>query len=186
MTIRLLDVPAVDATPESVAPFGVLVREEVTAAIDIPYYRGRVIEGGDLGFTYNGEACLRTAQIVPGDPTVAWLERHLLLTQLFVGLGTNGFAMILVPPNHESGKDLPDLSDAVTFRFPPGSALLLHRGTWHDFPLATEGPVTLLIANSREVIDALQAAGRPRELHEGDVHKISLEDRFRVHLRPLL
>jgi len=87
MTICILEVPTVDATAESVAPFGVLVRDQVTAAIDIPYYPGRVIEGGDLGFHYNGRACLRTAQILPGDTTVSWLERHVLLTQLFVGLG---------------------------------------------------------------------------------------------------
>jgi ureidoglycolate lyase len=186
MTISILDVPVVDATPESVTPFGILVHDTVTAGMDIPYYRGRVIEGGDLGFQYNGRACLRTAQILPGDTTVAWLERHQQLTQLFVGLGGNEFAMVLAPPNHDVGADLPDLSAAVTLRFPPGSALLLHLGTWHDFPLATGGPVTLLVANSQEVVDTLGAAGRPRELHEGDVHKISLADRFGVHLRPRL
>lgn len=184
-TVRVLDVPFVDATAESVAPFGVLVHDQVTSVMDIPYYRGRVIEGGDLGFRYNGRACLRTAQVLPGDTTVAWLERHLLLTQLFVGLGGSEFSMVLAPPNHESGAELPDLSAAVALRFRPGSALLLHLGTWHDFPLATDGPVTLLIGNSQEVVDALQAAGRPRELHEGDVHKISLADRFGACLRPL-
>lgn len=186
MTMPLLEVPTVQATPESLAPFGVLVRDQVRPAMDIPYYPDRVIEGGDLGFHYNGRACLRTAQILSGDLTVSWLERHLLLTQLFVGLGSNEYLMILAPPNHDTGAELPDLSAAVTFRFPPSSALLLHRGTWHDFPLATTGPVTLLIANSQEVVDALQSAGRPRELHEGDVHKISLPDRFGVCLRPKL
>jgi ureidoglycolate lyase len=186
MPPRVIEVPVVDATPESVAPFGVLVREDVTPAMDIPYYQGRVIEGGDLGFQYNGRACLRTAQVLPGDTTVAWLERHLLLTQLFVGLGGNEFSMILTPPNHDAGAELPDLSAAVTLRLPPSSALLLHRGTWHDFPLATGGPVTLLIANSQEVVDALQAAGHPRELQEGDVRKVSLPDRFGAYLRPLL
>lgn len=184
MTVRVLDVPIVEATPESVAPFGVLVQDTVTAAMDIPYYPGRVIEGGDLGFRYNGQACLRTAQVLPGDTTVRWLERHLLLTQLFVGLGGSEFSMVLAPPNHHTGADLPELSAAVTLRFRPGSALLLHLGTWHDFPLATGGPVTLLIANSQEVVDALRNAGRPRELDEGDVHKISLIDRFGTCLRP--
>jgi len=184
MGLSIVEVSTVDATVESVAPFGVLVGDEVTAAMDIPYYQGRVIEGGDLGFSYHGRACLRTAKVLPGDPTVSWLERHLRLTQLFVGLGGRGFAMILAPPNHESGAELPDLSAARMVRFPAGSALLLHLGTWHDFPLATDGPVTLLIGNSQEVVDALESAGRPRELHEGDVHKVSLPDRFGVCLRP--
>ncbi len=41
-----------------------------------------------------------------------------------------------------------------------------------------------LVHGQQEAVDALQAAGRPRELHEGDDHKISLADRFGVRLRP--
>lgn len=181
----VVDLAVVDATPENVAPFGTLISEEVSSELDIPYYTGRVIEGGDIGFRYNGRASLRTAMVLPGGGSeVAWLERHLALTQLFVGRGTSPFVMVLAPPNHETGGTLPDLAAATALMFPGGSALMLHLGTWHDFPIAVDAPVSLLIANSQEVVDALHAAGRPRELDEGDVFKVSLPDRFGVTLCP--
>jgi len=179
--------PLVEATPETVAPFGTLVGTEVSAAIDIPYYPGRVIEGGDIGFRYRGRAALRTAQVLPGErPEVAWLERHLHLTQLFMGIAGGAYVMVMAPPNHEAGDQLPDLDAATALHFPAGSVLLLHAGTWHDFPIAVDRPVTLLLANSEEVVEALRTAGRPRELDEGDVQKVSLPERFGQALQPLV
>ena len=181
------ELPVLDATAELVAPYGRLITDDVTADIDIPYYRGRVVEGGDIGFEYRGAATLRTAKVLPGaDSTVLWLERHLYLTQLFVGLGTEPFVMVLAPPNHETGGDLPDLDAARALRIPAATGLLLHRGTWHDFPIACRGPVTFLLGNSAEVIDALRAAGTARELDQGDVYKISLPDRLATRLKVLL
>jgi hypothetical protein len=72
----------VQATPQTVAPFGTLVGIDVRPDVDIPYYPGRVIEGGDIGFHYHGRAALRTAQVLPGgQPEVGWLERHIHLTR---------------------------------------------------------------------------------------------------------
>ncbi|MFL5911486.1 MAG: ureidoglycolate lyase [Gaiellaceae bacterium] len=177
----------VDATPETVGPFGRLVGVEVRPDIDIPYYPGRVVEGGDIGFRYRGQAALRTAQVLPGgQPEVSWLERHMYLTQLFVAISGGAYVMVLAPPNHDADGQLPDLDAAVALRLPPGSVLLLHSGTWHDFPIAVDQPVTFLLANSAEVVEALRTAGRPRELNEGDVQKVSLPDRLGVTLRPLL
>jgi ureidoglycolate lyase len=178
-------IPVIDAIPETSAAFGTLITPDVTSRMEIPYYRGRVIEGGDIGFRYRGRACMRTARIMPSDTPVRWLERHQHLTQLFVGLGDAPFIMVLAPPNPDEPGDLPDLDATLALRVPAGSGLLLHRGTWHDFPIACDRPVSLLIANSEEVVDALQAAGRPRELHEGDVRKISLRERFGVELLPM-
>jgi ureidoglycolate lyase len=186
-TTAVRELPLIDATPETVAPFGVLVGQQVDAALDIPYYRGRVVEGGDIGFRYRGTAALRTAQVLPGGPaTVDWLERHLHLTQLFAGIAGGDYIMAMAPPNHDSGGTLPELDRATALRFRAGSVLLLHIGTWHDFPIAVDQPVTLLIANSAEVVEALRSAGRPRELAEGDVHKVSLPDRFGLTLQPAL
>jgi ureidoglycolate lyase len=177
----------VSATPETVAPFGTLVGIDVRPDIDIPYYPGRVIEGGDIGFRYRGRVALRTAQVLPGgQPEVGWLERHMHLTQLFVAIAGGAYVMVMTPPNHESGGQLPDLDAATALRFPPASVLLLHAGTWHDFPIAVDRPVTFMLANSEEVVEALRTAGRPRELNEGDVQKVSLPDRLGVTLHPLL
>jgi len=181
-----MEIPIIDATEAAVAPFGTLVSTDVTQDIDIPYYRGRVVEGGDIGFRYRGQAALRTAQILPTDEPdeVLWLERHLHLTQLFVDISGAPFVMVLGPPNHDQGAELPELDRTVALRFPPSSALLLHAGTWHDFPIAEERPVTVLIGNSKEVVDALQHGG-PRELDEGDVWKVSLAQRFGTTIKPV-
>ena len=181
-----LEVPVNDATASSVAPFGVFIDGSVTNSINIPYYTGRVIEGGDIGFGYRGRACVRTAQVLPGDPTVLWLERHIYLTQLFIALGQAPYVMVLAPPNHMNGGDLPDLEQVSALRFPGGSGLLLHSGTWHDFPLACDQPVAFIIANSVEVIEALVNSGGPQEIDEGDVRKVNLADRFGMNVRPLL
>jgi len=181
----VVDLAVVEATPQTVAPFGVLITDDVNPDLDIPYYPGRVIEGGDIGFRYRGRASLRTAKVLLSeDVGVTWLERHLALTQLFIGLSRGPFVMVLAPPNHATGSVLPDLAAASALMFPGGSALMLHLGTWHDFPIAVNAPVALLIANSQEVVDALQSAGRPRELDEGDVFKVSLPDRFGITLCP--
>lgn len=182
-----MEIPIIDATEAAVAPFGTLVSTAVTPAMDIPFYRGRVAEGGDIGFRYRGQAALRTAQIFPTDGAdeVLWLERHLHLTQLFVDISSAPFILVLAQPNHDAGADLPDLDRAVAVRFPPSSAFLLHAGTWHDFPIAEDRPVTVLIGNSMEVVDALQRGGPPRELDEGDVWKVSLAQRFGTTIRPV-
>ena len=62
------------------------------------------------------------------------LERHLELTQLFIGRGSSPFVMVLAPPNHDTGGTLPDLAAASALMFPGGSALMLHVGTWHAPP----------------------------------------------------
>ena len=46
--------------------------------------------------------------------------------------------------------------------------------------------MTLLLANSEEVVEALRTAGSPRELDEGDVRKVSLAERFGQTLQPLI
>jgi ureidoglycolate lyase len=182
---RRIEIPVTSATAESTAPFGRLIDSDVTASLAIPYYPARVVEGGDLGFTYRGSAKMRTAQVLPGDMTVSWMERHLHLTQMFVPIGTASYIMVLAPPNHDAGDELPDLDQMAALRF-SGAGLLLHQGTWHDFPLACGEPVSFVIGNSAEVIDTLAACAGPTELDTGDVFKIRLADRLGVELVPAL
>ncbi|MFS8858371.1 ureidoglycolate lyase [Synechococcus sp. H55.7] len=179
-------VPIVEATPENVRPFGQLLGDDVAhPGLGIPFYQGRVLEGQNIDFQYTGKAVIRTAKILPGYPPVLWLERHLRMTQLFVGLGQEPFIMVMAPPNHP--KTLPDLDKVQALRFPPGHGLLLHRGTWHDFPVAGERPVVVLTANSEEVVEALASMTTAQEMDQGDVFKISLPQRLNaeIHLQPL-
>ncbi len=58
---------------------------------------------------------------------------------------------------------------------PAGDAVIIHLGTWHDFPRALKNPVVVMTMNSEEVVDALASAGSARPMDEGDVYKIEME-----------
>jgi ureidoglycolate lyase len=104
------------------------------------------------------------------------------LTQLFIGLGNKPFLMVLAPSNHVDGKDAPEVELAKTYRIPAGQALLLHLGTWHDFPIAAEDEATVITMSSEEVVEALATMGAPREMDHGDVRKLDVVARTGTRL----
>ena len=180
----VIEVPRVEATPENTADFGVFIGTDVPhAGLTIPFYEGSVEEGHNIPFEYHEHAVVRTARIHPRSPDVTWLERHMRMTQLFVGLGDAPLAMVLGPPNHQQGRAVPDLEDVRAFVFPPGHGIMIHRGTWHDFPMAIDRPVTVLTINSQEVVEALASQKGAEEMDRGDVHKIEIAKRCGRTLR---
>ncbi|YAF95582.1 MAG: ureidoglycolate lyase [Nodularia sp. CChRGM 3473] len=182
---QTLNIPIIDANPETIKPYGHLLGDDVSKpGLGIPFYQERVLEGENIDFTYRGQATFRTAKILPGYPPITWLERHMYMTQMFIGLGQSPFIMVMAPPNHETGENLPNIKQIQALRFPPGHGLLLHLGTWHDFPIACDRPVVILTANSDEVVTALSQMQTPDEMNQGDVYKISLPKRlgYEIHL----
>jgi ureidoglycolate lyase len=176
---KTLTIPVIDATHENIKNYGYLLGDDVSKpGLGIPFYQERVIEGENIDFSYRGIATFRTAKIMPGYPNIIWLERHMHMTQMFVALGQSPFIMVLSTPNHDKNEDLPNLNQTKAFRFPAGHGLLLHLGTWHDFPIACETPVVILTANSDEVVAALSQMKEPGEMNQGDVYKISLPKRL--------
>ncbi|MDZ4779628.1 MAG: ureidoglycolate lyase [Planctomycetia bacterium] len=169
------------ATASSVAPFGCLVDQIVSdARLPIPFYP-HVDEGINLPFEHTGRAVIRTARVFPTNMPVRWLERHLNLTQFFLGLGSADFALVLAKPDCHPPDGInrtPDLSSLRCFVFNGGTGIVLSKGIWHDFPIAIHEPVTCLIANSFEVIQALIQIGKPAEMDQGDVFKINLPTRL--------
>jgi ureidoglycolate lyase len=181
---KTLTIPVLDATPENIQPYGYLLGDDVSKpGLGIPFYQERVLEGENIDFSYRGTATFRTAKIMPGYPNIIWLERHMHMTQMFIALGQSPFIMVLAPPNHENDGNLPDLNQVKALRFPPGHGLLLHLGTWHDFPIACDTPVVILTANSDEVVTALSAMKEPGEMNQGDVYKISLPQRLGYEIK---
>ncbi len=171
-----MQVQKVEATRENTAEYGLFISEEVpNDGLSIPFYKGSVQEGMNLPFECTGSAVMRTARISKRAPEVIWLERHMNMTQLFIGLGSEPFGMILCKPNHEQGKNIPDLDTVKCFVFPAGHGIMLHKGTWHDFPLCVKNPVTVMTANSPEVVQALSSMGEPKEMNHGDVFKIDIQ-----------
>lgn len=176
-----LAVPVVRGTRENIADYGLLIDTTVPAAgLTIPFYKGAVEEGFNLPFKYHGDAVIRTARIHPRASEVTWLERHLRMTQLFLGLGDAPVALMLGKPNQDAGKSAPDPEDLRVFVLPPGHGVMIHLGTWHDFPLAIRRPVTVLTANSAEVVEALATQPTPTEMDRGDVFKIDVASRIGV------
>lgn len=47
--------------------------------------------------------------------------------------------------------DVPDPSTFRAFKLNPGDAVIIHLGTWHDFPRALKNPVVVMTMNSEEV-----------------------------------
>lgn len=173
--------PLTLATEDSVRDFGQLLGgpNVPNAGAGIPFYTSSVIEGANLDFRYRDRAVMRCAGILPGGgrERVRWLERHLHMTQVFIPLGTEPFVMVLAPPNHAQGGQLPAMDEVVAFVFPPGHGLLLHLGTWHDFPIAPRGPFTVLTMNSAEVVTALQRMEAPGEMDGDDIYKVDVVQR---------
>jgi ureidoglycolate lyase len=185
MATTTIDVPVVAATRANVADYGLFIGTDVPhGGLAIPFYKGAVEEGHNLPFEYHGRAVVRTARIHPRSGDVTWLERHLRMTQLFVGLGDAPLAMVLGKPHND--RALPDLQDVVAFTFPPGHGIMIHAGTWHDFPMAIDRPVTVLTANSAEVVEALASQQGASEMDRGDVFKIDVLARTGTLLRVAL
>jgi ureidoglycolate lyase len=177
-TVAKIEVPVIDATRENVKEYGLLIGTDVpNAGLTIPFYKGSVEEGHNIPFVCNGNAVIRSARISRRAPEVNWLERHMEMTQLFIGLGDQPFAMVLGKPNHEQGGEVPDLTEVKCFVFPPGHGVMIHKGTWHDFPLCVKEPVTVITANSPEVVVALSSMKTPDEMNHGDVFKIDIKKR---------
>jgi ureidoglycolate lyase len=186
-TPEIIHVPVVEATRENVAEYGLFIGLDVPeSGLTIPFYKGSVEEGHNLPFTCHGKAVVRTARIHPRSGDIIWLERHMRMTQLFVGLGDSPLAMVLGKPNHAKGRDVPDLEDVRAFILPPGHGIMIHEGTWHDFPMALKKPVTVLTANSEEVVVALASQPEPAEMNRGDVYKIDILKRTGKQLRVAL
>jgi ureidoglycolate lyase len=175
--------PLVEATREALVDFGIFVGDDVACpGLPIPFYEGSVVEGHNLPFEYTGRAVIRTARISRRGGDVRWLERHLGMTQLFVGLGAEPFVMVLGPPTQGRGLTVPRLDELRAFHFRAGQGVLIHRGTWHDFPMACRRAVTVLTANSEEVVETLAHTPVAAELDAGDVFKIDVKRRLGVRL----
>lgn len=180
-TTKELDLVLADK--ENIKPVGELLGpDNFEPGLGIPFYTGAVIEGKPINFHHTGKAVIRCAKVFRRAPEVTWLERHMGLSQLFIGLGSKDFLMVLAPPNHTEGTMVPDVERAKTYRIPAGHALLLHLGTWHDFPIAAEDEATVITMNSEEVVDALAAMGTPGEMNHGDVYKIEITPRTATRL----
>ncbi|WP_137153707.1 ureidoglycolate lyase [Rhizobium sp. FKL33] len=180
--MKIIHLNPVAADTENIRPYGTMIDEQIgPERMPIPFY-DHVDEGTNIPFEYTGKALLRTARIHPSDNSIVWMERHVRMTQFFVGLGESPFGLVLATPSATSMTTIFDIESLRFFVFRPGTGVLLHKGTWHDFPLAIDRPVTCLTGNSDEVVRALVSVATPREMNEGDVFKVHLPTRLNLTL----
>jgi ureidoglycolate lyase len=146
------------ATADSLAPYGALIAASTTAPRTSAFY-GDAVELWSPGqFRSDADTCLSVARVHPRHREVVWMERHFKHTQAFIPLGAGSFAVVLGAPTNTN---TPDPTNVRAFRFAPGAGLLMHIGTWHEFPFALEASLDLVVVLRNET-------NRDLEMKEND------------------
>lgn len=178
--MKLLDLALDDATPENVAPFGALVGTDCGGGRRrTAFYDDAVDLIETPRFVSDADTTLAVARIRPRPFSVRWMERHFKHTQGFLPLNGQPYAVVLAPPNDAS---LPDLGCLRALRFPGHWGLLMHVGTWHEFPFALEAPVDMVVVLRNETNRNLDAIENGEAIGE-DLEKRNILTRCGVTIR---
>lgn len=180
MTGRLLELPLEDATPESVAAFGELVAFGRGRPVSrTRFYDDAVELAAAPAFSSDADTCLTVARIHPRPLEIIWMERHFKHTQAFLPLNNQQYCVVLAPPGQG---DLPDLTKLRALRFPGDCGLLMHVGTWHEFPFALDATVDMVVVLRNETNRNLEAIADGEAVGE-DLEKRNVGKRLGVRLR---
>lgn len=120
--------PALPATPETIAPYGTLIRPRPDGGAFGPEDARLELSRGVPRFYIMRLA--RRPLLVRG------ITRHVRVTQCLAACAGGVWMILLAPPDApEDPAALPDPARLAAFRLGPREALALHRGTWHAGPL---------------------------------------------------
>ena len=188
------EIPLEIATKETLEGYGQLISpSNVKHDSGINFYGKGVIEGKNMSnIKFNGLPVYRIARVLHQHKesqlqskyhSINWIERHLDMTQGFIGLGNAPYIIVLGKPNHyknnSNNSNIPDVSNIRAFIMEAGTGIFLDIGTWHDFPVPIKPyDVSILLINSKQVVDAFSKLKKPREMNENDIYKINLNKRF--------
>ncbi len=175
------DLPLEDASAVSIAPFGELLgvgRGRPTARTR--FYDDAVELVEKSPFVSDADTCLSIARVRPRPFEVTWMERHFKHTQVFLPLNREPFAVVLAPPTPNG--NLPDLAAARALRFPGDCGLMMHVGTWHEFPFALQASADMVVILRNETNRNLDAVEDGEAVGE-DLEKRNVRRRFGVTLR---
>jgi len=173
--MRSITLQAEMATAENVTPFGTLMGP--TAPVPIirsPFYGDRVALRKPGRFVADDTLEFTVATLERRPLRVTWMERHFLHTQSFFPLGGRAFLLVLAPPNEDA---VPDLGAARALILDGSAGLMLHLGTWHEFPFPLVDASSLIIAIRRDTARDLQHV-EGNEAQGPDLDKKDLETRL--------
>ena len=172
-----------EADGVSIAPFGELLGVDRGRPTSRTRFYDDAVELVEKApFRSDADTCLSIARVRPRPFEVTWMERHFKHTQVFLPLNHQPYAVVLAPPN---GASLPDLDRVRAFRFAGDCGLLMHVGTWHEFPFALQAPADMVVILRHETNRNLDAIANGEAVGE-DLEKRNLKRRLGLTLRFVL
>jgi ureidoglycolate lyase len=165
-------------TPEAFAPFGHLLSPEGREREPIGLYGGTkdVYRGGLIDSDRPVEWLITRSRLRPF--RVAYLERHLELTQAFIPLGGDPIIVVVARADAREQDAMPALEELHAFIVPGNCGAQIHRGVWHEppFPLVD---ASLQITTSHSALTTALGADLDRrgEIRQADVEKRDMLER---------
>ncbi|NDB24678.1 MAG: ureidoglycolate hydrolase [Gammaproteobacteria bacterium] len=174
-----LELELEQATTENIAPFGELLAFGRGRPVARTRFYDDAVELMEKpAFSSDADTCLSLARVHPRPLEVIWMERHFKHTQAFIPLNAKPWCAVLAPP---TASDLPDLAQARAFHFAGDCGLLMHVGTWHEFPFALEVTADMVVVLRNETNRNLEAISDGEAVGE-DLEKRHIGKRFGVSL----
>lgn len=170
---KLTPVPATD---ESIAPYGRLIRAGEDTGRQTRFYNDAVSLWNVPDMVTDDDACVSVARIAPRPMSVIWMERHFKHTQIFMPLNGAPFHVVLAPPNEDN---VPDAEAVQALSFDGSAGLMLHLGTWHEFPFAVDRDVDVAVFLRKETNANLDAFENGEAIG-GDLEKRNVQTRLGV------
>jgi len=125
--IKTHPLPAREATPEAIAPYGTLIEPGDDGT---PFGAADAVL--DLG---RGTPRLYIMRLTARPMRVTGITRHAAVTQCLAAMkGEEWFIALAAPGDADDPDAVPDPAGIEAFRIPGDKALALHRGTWHAGP----------------------------------------------------
>lgn len=179
---RTIRVERLDA--EAFAPFGaVLAAEGDRQRIDMYGSVVDVYTAGRIDADVPVEIFMSRSTI--REFRVRFLERHMLLAQMFVPLCGTPFVVVVARPDAaEDANGIPLVEEVRAFFVPGDKALMIHRGTWHEppFPLA-DGSLRLTTTHAALTRGLETELDERKEIAGNDVEKRNVTERSGYVLR---
>ena len=171
-------------TEEAFAPFGeVLAAEGQRRSIDLYGSTIDVFSAGRVDSDVEVDIFMSRSSI--REFRVHFLERHMLLAQMFVPLGGTPFIVVVGRPNAEEDENgIPLVSEIRSFFVPGDTAVTIHRGTWHEppFPLADDS-LRLTTTHAALTTGLESKLNEHGEINQNDVEKRNVTARSGYVLR---